>query len=801
MKTLTSSTKTKASIAKGTFPIVIVEIQWEGGTKYYSEMDYTFEGNVCEVAIISLDDFVSSGKVGSKGEVSSVSFKLDDTSGFLKSKINSTIIEGTLCKVWHHYYDLGTSNATLMLYGRLAGPLSWNEGELTFSGQIETLQTTGEIGFAPAEYPTEPNYITDLLPEAYNTPWPIIFGSPKRVPIVKVIGPSLDHPGRGYTYVIGLYGINGVSKVLAKRQCYGDKEDDLYVVPIGDYNVGEASIGGRTVPTLTMEKLLSENEDEQWSDDLYVDVSSTLSSNIAEQIQWILESFTPLTADAASFAAAKTAVAETPAHFVLSDQQDALALCEKMAWQARCILFIKNGTAYLRTLFENGAVDATITPNEARLKSVALSFTQTEDIITVFNALWKQDYSGQKEGDQRTVFKNQVSRYGVIPQDYIFFCFTTLQSVQISASFWAYRYANSWREIKAECFLPMLSVEAYDCVQISHPTLSTHALRGFAKSVSHNIETSVITIEVELGSKAGDNTGGQPIEDPKYWSGGSENKDGYSTPTAARAEKLICESTLEKGLKDKLDKMRGTRIRIEAGSIAAGNAYEIYWIAKDVFITEDNEYGDVAHVGTPRSDNIEPGQILFTKEATTGYYGYGYPAGEDVWVDYNLNPDSHPNYFDSPITKIGDNVGVKSGFQYLSKDRSGFVVTGMANGKVTVSSGSIDPKLEPIRSSDTIGAYSPAEIYGYADGKTLVRKPTEDNLPPGRIIFPNIPMTANSDGKGYNAFDVSPYITGGAPSAIGVEFGTVAGSTELAEGNTGFVVLGRKDGRNQFRPF
>lgn len=801
MKTLTTNARVKTLTPKGTFPIVVLEIDWPGDTKYYTEFPYSFNSQTCEVALIEIDDFVNSGKVGSIGEVSSVGFKLDDTGGTLKTKVNTQIIEGTYCRIWHHYYDLSSSDATSKLYGRLAGPIKWSEKERVFEAQIESIQATGEIGFAPSEFETDPNYVEDLLPEAYNTPWPIIFGSPKRVPIVKIIGPSDEFPNRAYKYVVGLYIASSISRVLAKRQCYGDKEDDFYIVPSSYYSIGNETIGGRSVTVITFPTLLSNIEGENWEDEIYVDPNSGLSSNIATQIEWILESFTNITIDAPSFAAAAALIGDTPAHFALFDQRDALDLCTKMAWQARCLLVIKDGVAFLRPLFVNSSVDLVLTANEAKLSTLELSFTETEDIVTVFNANWKQDYSGQKESEQKTIFKNEVSRYGVISEDYDFFCFTTLRAIQVSASFWAYRYGHSWRRASLECFLPVLGIEAFDCVQLSYTPFSTYAVRGFVESASHDTEDNVISINLELGSKAGDNSGGQPIEDPQYWTGGSEPKNGYTTPVPAREEKTICESNIENEFKDKIKNAGGTRIHIESGSSLAGKAYEIYWVEKDVFVAEDGETMDVAHVGTPREDNIESGQILFTKETTVGYYGWGFQAGDDVWCDYDENPQNHPNYFDSATYRVGDVVGVEKDQQHLTKARSGFVVTGIQGSKISIGPGSVDPKLEKIKSFDAIPAFSPAEIYGYDGEHTLVRKPTEDNLPPGRIIFPVTTLPAGSRGKGYNAFDVSPYVEGSAPSEIGAEFGTQANSSELVEGNTGFLALGRKDGRNQFRPF
>lgn len=802
MRTLTPAARTKSLTPKGTFPIVILEIRWTSGIKYYSEIDHIFNGQTCEVSIIKLGDFTSSGKIGSKGEVSSVDFELDDTSGSLKTKINTEIIEGTVGVVWHHYNDLASNEATVMHYGKIAGPIKWNEEERIFSATLESIQGKGEIGFSPSDDINNPNYVAGLLPECYNTPWPIIFGSPKQVPIVKIHGPTEADPAAATQYIVGVYGSYSVSRVMAKRQCYGNKEDDFFIVSPSNYSVSDSALGGKNITILTCSTPLSLLEGFGWEDDLYVDISGGLTSNPIEQIRLILSNFTDLLIDNTSFNAASGLMSDTPAHHVLFDQQDAVPLCEKIAWQARCLLFIKSGTAYIRPLFVNSVTDASITLNEAKLKSMELSFTDTEDIVTVFNATWKQDYSGHKEAEQKTIIKTNVDTYGVISEDYDFFIYTTQRAVQIASSFWSYRYANSWRKASVGCFLPALNIEAYDCVQFNHPTLSTYAIRGFAESVKHDIETNIISIEAELGSKAGDHTGGQPIEDSRYWLGGDNPTNGYTTPVGARAPKATCVPLKENELEDEEDlNAGGIRIYIENGSGYAYAAHEIYWVEKDVLDLELMKVVDIAHVGAPREDNIESGQILFTKETIVGHLGWGFPAGENVWCDYNLNPDVHPNYFDSPTTKEGDNVGVKAGYQYLSKDRSGFKVTGVDGGKVSVVAGSVDPKLEKIYSTDSIPAYSPAEIYGYDEDRTLVRKPTADSIPPGRLIFPITDIPANSNGKGYNAFDVSPFVTSAEPSEPGAEFGTIANSFELAEGNTGFVALGRKGGRNQYRPF
>ena len=127
MRQLTANARTKSLTPKGTLPLQILEIRWAGGVRYYSDMDYTFNGVACEVSIIKLGDVNSSGKIGSSGEVATIDFELDDTQSLLKAKVNTEILEGTICVLWHHYYDLPSSDAAILLYGKMAGPIKWSE--------------------------------------------------------------------------------------------------------------------------------------------------------------------------------------------------------------------------------------------------------------------------------------------------------------------------------------------------------------------------------------------------------------------------------------------------------------------------------------------------------------------------------------------------------------------------------------------------------------------------------------------------------------------------------------------------
>lgn len=515
MRTLTSAARIKSLTPKGTEPIVVIGVHWAAGTIYYSDRPLTFDGQACTEALISVGEIESSGKVGSKGDISTVNIKLDDTDGSLKSKYNTEFIEGLAADYYHHYADLPSTDATLPLGGKIAGDIVWDEAERTFEFSIESIQVKGEVGFTPESNDdlTNPNYVEGILDEAVGQFWKIGFGSIKRVPAQKLFGPTDEEPEAETIYIINGVPSGSIGQVVAHRNCYGAAQDDLYIVPAGYYQVDlNASVGGHSVTLIRFPIALSQIPNENWDDQVFVDVNSSLSSNTAAQIQWILETFTTITCDAVSFSAANSALVSYPSNWLLQDQQDALALCEQMAWQCRCALSLRSGVAYLKPLWINAPTDGVINADNIKLKSLKLSFTDTEDIVTVFKANYLCDYSGVKGCEKYFTYKNNVSRYGAINEDYDFFIYTGPMQVKTSATFWGYRYSNSWRKLEATCFLPALPTEAFDCVQVNLPQLSTYGIRGLCEESSLSPDTNTVILKIQLGSRAGDHAGGQPVE-------------------------------------------------------------------------------------------------------------------------------------------------------------------------------------------------------------------------------------------------------------------------------------------------
>jgi hypothetical protein len=802
---LTDNAKAKAQTALGTEPLLILKINWSSGAKWYSEKPYTFDGNVCEDTIVVKGNLQSQGKEGSIGEISSLDISLDDTDGDLKTKVNTLVIEGTSAIAYHHYDDLPASDAAVVLSGKITGPINWLEGERILDFNIESYSGTGagEVGFSPAE-----DTIENLLESAEDIPWPICFGSPRLIPakLVQQIERTdfeLDRDPEALPhsliYIVNLFPSDSISGVYAQRNCYG--VEGYYQVPSSLYTEElDYSYGGKNVTAIRMSQPLSTVDDSGWSDSILVSLTSTLSLNTAEQIKWILDTYSSLSTDAASFASVASKISNLPSHWALFHQPDALSLAEEMAWQARCALYEKNGIVYIKYLAEFTGTDSEITKNDAKLKSLELSFTKTEDIITKFKAQYVSDYSGDKEADKEYIYTRNTTQFGVETEDYTFDIYTNPECVKVAAQFWGYRYSTSWRQIKITTFLTALANEAYDWININLPIFSTYTLPSRVIVADHDVENHEITFELEVASSASTHIGGQPSLDTGYYA--SASVSGVGIPDSSIVLYTSCIPLLEEELKTSITEDDDIKNYINIRAISGGvplkyDAVEIINMDQDGYI----------HVQTPSADNLPPDKILFVVRQDVGSYGYGLSAaGEPQWVDQR-DDGSDPNWGNRTI-KVGDSVGTVKDSRSLSKAMSGFLVVGIDNEIAVVNS---EIKAPLVLKSDTyIPAFSILEVTAVTEGSVayVVQQPSENNIPPGRLIVNITPIVAGEAGVGYSAFDISPFLDGDSdPENPNCEMGTKAGSFGLHyqddDGNplTGFIRIVGEGGKHQVRPF
>jgi hypothetical protein len=816
-KSLTGPAETKVQTPLGTEPLLILKIEWSSGTKYYATKEYTFDGNTCVAGILDHVSINTDGKQGSIGEIGSIDILLDDTDGDLKNRVNTDVIEGTRATAYHHYDDLAAANAIVQLAGRIAGPINWSEGERTLGFSIESLSGTGtgEVGFAPEE-----DSINNMLEEAENVPWPICFGSPRMVPPVLVqerehdqdwIDDYPDEPiNYDLIYIVNLKTSSAVQSVYARRNCYG--VPGFFKVPTEYYDVDTSySYGGKTVTAITMPVPLSTVDDSGWDNEIYVNLTSSISKNPITQIKWIIDNYsTNLTADSTSFTSVASKISPLWAHWTLFDQPDALKLAEEMAWMARCALFVKDDIVYITFLAETPATVADINRDIVELKTMELGFTETEDIYTKLKGTYVTDYSGVKESQKEFTYTLNTDKFGTEEDEFDFYMYCNKECVQVATTFWGYRYANSWRQIQVTAFLPGIVLESYDWMNIDIPQFSINALPGLVRSTKHDTGNHRIDIAAEIASSAGQSASGEPTLDAGYYQAGNNHIPGsVGTPSVSAdiidtCEPIIDGDTITNIINEADTECRNARI--VGGQSSGWLCHEIVGMERDYHDDQNN----ILLLDTPSKNSLSPDKVAFTTPDSIfgSQVGCCYVASSPQWVDYDLNPHTHPGWSDDQRTHVDDKVGTVKGVKELSKISTGFKVVGVDGGEIAVVNDSVDPKLELIKATEHIDPWKPVEINGqYSGDAKEVKKPSENSLPPGRIMFPVQELNAGEEGLAYNAFDAGGWPDGGQPSALGVELGTIAGSFEMAEedgdGNplTGFIYTGRKGGKNQVRPF
>jgi hypothetical protein len=319
-------------------------------------------------------------------------------------------------------------------------------------------------------------------------------------------------------FVVNEYPSTEIVEVMAKRTYEGS---ELFVqVPSSYYTIRLSdSIAGKNPTTIEFPQPLSTRTGEGWKDDVYVSVRSTLPNNTADIIKWLVETYTNYDVNVDSFNQARSDVAPYPSNFALFSQRNVISLIEDIAWQARCVVFIHNGEVSLKYISKDMPSDYTATREDLLFKTLKLGFIPTEEIYTKLVTTWKTEYSGEDLTEKTITYKNNIAQFGLRELERELFIYNIEELSKMSAYFWGYRYSNSWRTMNYVTLLRTLALELFDCVSHDINTLSSFTIRGLLEDVSHDSVSNEIAMQTLLCSRAGQHTGGQPIEDPNFWTG------------------------------------------------------------------------------------------------------------------------------------------------------------------------------------------------------------------------------------------------------------------------------------------
>lgn len=298
-----------------------------------------------------------------------------------------------------------------------------------------------------------------------------------------------------------------VKAVYAFKASNGIKQ--LVPLPKQYYTVNssDTSYPPLTVTSITLKKPLNEYPGEGWSNEVYVSYESSIGPNVVDIIEWIIDNYTNLSADATSFTAVHTKLANYPAHFALFEKKDAIGFIEEIAWQSRCTVWLKNNVVYIRYLSEEPSSVASITMADIEEGTLQLEHTGTEDIVTKFIALWQPNYGVDKKS--KLVLRHNVNKYGTVPtkgKEFDFYIYNIESLVLKSATFWLIRYANTWKRAKFNVFLNKLAIETFDCVLLdfSPNYFANSDIKSIVESANYDSASNTINMECWIPVRSGE---------------------------------------------------------------------------------------------------------------------------------------------------------------------------------------------------------------------------------------------------------------------------------------------------------
>jgi hypothetical protein len=263
------------------------------------------------------------------------------------------------------------------------------------------------------------------------------------------------------TYVVSI-----TPGTVQRVSAWAEKEGQRFLQDVDPsfYRVYTEQYGDLTVTFLELKDALSKNTTYDWSDDVYVIFKSDIGPNTVDILQYIIETYSDYTVDAASFAAVRTKVANYPMNFAIQDRPELFTVLQEIAWQARCAIWLKNGVFFINYLSEEPTPVDTITESEIHLNSLVLAHTPTEDLVTKMVCEWRE--SELQEEPYTTILRHNVAKYGTHEQSYDFYAYNYEDAVIKSATFWLIRYANTWKQLKFNVPLTLLNIETFDPVTL-----------------------------------------------------------------------------------------------------------------------------------------------------------------------------------------------------------------------------------------------------------------------------------------------------------------------------------------------
>ena len=314
------------------------------------------------------------------------------------------------------------------------------------------------------------------------------------------------------------------------------------LVDVPSYTVSVRQFGSASVTVVTLPAPLSSIPDEGWTDELYVSFTSTVGPNVADIIQWLIDTYTLNSCDPATFAAAAKYLANFPANFVLSDFQDILSLIRNISFQANCQLDFEEGVAYLQYLpLRPTPVDAITDSDVDAEQGIKVELTPTEDLITKLTVKWStlpvvaNEHVSQKvwggtsyldeviagldtaaltRPNYSLVLRNNILKYGTFQATYNYYIYNDSDTALSAVQFWFGRKSCSWKRVAFTTPLHKLNIETFDAVtlNLSESRVSDGPVLALVESAKYDSQKNCIHFQCITPVLAG-----TMVENDAFW--------------------------------------------------------------------------------------------------------------------------------------------------------------------------------------------------------------------------------------------------------------------------------------------
>lgn len=286
-------------------------------------------------------------------------------------------------------------------------------------------------------------------------------------------------------------------------------------VPSRYYKKKTVNMGGYTVSALTFPRPLSNYPSENWEDQIYVSLSSSVGPNVVDVIKWLLETYTDKSVNDTNFNAVKSRVAKYPVGFALVERPNVLEEVKRICWEARLAVYLKEDKYNLIYLSEEPTSVDTISLSDISLdESIKVDHTGTENLMTRIIASFNEHYLPLRPEETlpRVILRNNIQRYGLHSAEEVFHIYNIRSLVEKSATFWLIRHSNTWKNVNFTTFLNKVRLENFDAVTFPGGYFANNDTLILLERVTIDPENYTITFSAATGVRQGEMS-----QYPFYW--------------------------------------------------------------------------------------------------------------------------------------------------------------------------------------------------------------------------------------------------------------------------------------------